>query len=389
MMRPDFTRIVRNEPGKAPVPALAESRQLLPWDHSQILLPIGNSAEALGLRSTALGYHDGAMPWVVGINTDRAAPHPLRIDWQNGSEVYLELTNRHILDPKEALEATEVDPALSSRSERWLRGISALELQRERRRGAYGQPAVAGLTMLVNERQIEAFLRQQFRAIREGDTDSDPPRSDWERVLQWGMEHASHQIEKPLRIVVLGGGAGSTGNAGLQRVPYIVRKVLREQGVRNYELTAVILGPKAFSGLTPFVESNYNALLQGIDHLMRHGLQGHDGNAPSGGIKVPPYDRILLLDDPMLPSEGPVVTEPELLAFLDRAALSVHAVLNDSAWDTLAGNLVNDEIGLRGLRYLHTAQAAVAGIDTQRLADLLATHLELTIFQGLSQSLAG
>jgi hypothetical protein len=168
------------------------------------------------------------------------------------------------------------------------------------------------------------------------------------------------------------------GNAAHQLLPGLIRLVLAEQGITTYQLWGVLLGPKAFSGLTPFVRHNYRAVLEALEYMSRAGLQRRYRDEIDVSLQQPPYDRVFLLDDPTLPGAGTRVTEAELEGFFNQAALSLSLLLRGTVWDTIASHLANDDGVPRDdgrLRYLHTVRGVLAGADRRQIHDLLAMRI--------------
>jgi hypothetical protein len=100
----------------------------------------------------------------------------------------------------------------------------------------------------------------------------------------------------------------------------------------------------------------------------------------------PPYDRVFLLDDPTLPGAGTRVSEPEVDAFLDQAALSLYVLLRGDVWATVASHIANDDGVARGdgqLRYLHTVRGVLTGVDRTQLTELCATGLSVRLLERL------
>ena len=91
------------------------------------------------------------------------------------------------------------------------------------------------------------------------------------------------------------------GNAGHYLLPHVLRHVLEELGIGNYELWGVLLGPKVFSGLTADTQFNSQALLHALEHQARFGQRREYINGLRIDRDVPAYDRVFLLDDPMAP----------------------------------------------------------------------------------------
>ncbi len=190
---------------------------------------------------------------------------------------------------------------LEQRYRRLLRGLSVFETYPRAGTGGHGHPIIAALDLDLNIDLVVGWLRRALRTLRAEPTPT-PGQSDLRRLLDHQRRRSEAPREK--RIVVIGGGPSSMGNAAHQILPYLIRWLLAELGITAYELWGVVLGPRAFTGLTPFVRQNYRALLEALDHVSRHGLQRTFLNDIEITLRQPPYDRVFLMDDPALPGSG-------------------------------------------------------------------------------------
>jgi hypothetical protein len=99
-------------------------------------------------------------------------------------------------------------------------------------------------------------------------------------------------------------------------------------------------------------------------------------------LRQPPYDRVFLLDDGALPGEGTRVTESEIETFLDQSALSLYLLLRGTVWQTIASHIANDDGVARAdgrLCYLHTARAALIGVDREQIGEFLTASLSARV----------
>ncbi|NJN66285.1 MAG: hypothetical protein HC884_06020 [Chloroflexaceae bacterium] len=361
-----------------------------PTDTDVLIGGMGNSGEGVALRMQALAYHEGVSIPVFGLNNDELSPRPLAIRGRDRTETLLSLTNRLIFHDDHPRDQVRDYPLLAHRYRRLLRGIPVLETYPRAGHGGHGHPVISALDMDLHIDALLAFLRQMLRQVRDEPPDLAAARSDWERLRLTLQQRQGAQREK--RIILIGGGSGSMGNAGHHLVPYLLRSLLADLGIQAYELWGVILGPRAFTALTPFVQHNYRALLESLEHLTVHGCTRDFVNGLHLALPCPPYDRVFLMDDPRLPSAGTKVTEEELDTFLDQTALSLTLLLQGNVVQTIDSHLANPEqSGLAEggqLRYLQSVRGVVAGVNLDHLSQLLAAHLTVQMVQTIAQRMA-
>lgn len=346
-----------------------------PRNQDVLLIGAGNSGETVTLRCQALGYTDGILWPAAGLNNDRLAPRPVPVRHIDGSIGALTLTDRLVLDGDNPRDQIQDDPLLAQRYADLLRGIPVFETYPQAGAGGHGYPVISALDIDLHSQEILALLRGIVRRLRDV-SPVVPGQSDVQRLLQQSQQRQEPGQDKT--IVVIGGVAGAMGNAAHQLLPGLIRLVLAEQGITTYQLWGVLLGPKAFSGLTPFVRHNYRAVLEALEYMSRAGQQRRYRDEIAVRLQQPPYDRVFLLDDPTLPGAGNRVTEAELEGFFNQAALSLSLLLRGTVWDTIASHLANDDGVPRDdgrLRYLHTVRGVLAGADRRRMHDLLATRI--------------
>ena len=381
-MSHDIRNLRRYDPLAARQPERAVEDPLRPpADLDVLLLGAGNSGETVVLRCQALAYNDGTFFTAAGLNDDRLAPRPVAVRRSDGTVGPLELIERLVMDGDNPRDQVHDYALLARRYQHLLRGVPVFETYPRAGAGGHGHPVVSALDIDLHIDEVLGLLRRALHRLRDEPAVA-PGQSDLQRLLAQGQHRQEPAREK--RIVVIGGGCGAMGNAAHQLVPYLLRWLLAEQGVAAYQLWAVVLGPRAFTGLTPFVRHNYRALLEAIEHLSRHGQRRAYINDLEIGIQQPPYDRVFLLDDPALPGEGSRVTEAETDGFLDRAALSLYLLLRGDVWQTVASHTANDDGIVREdgrLRYLHTVQGVAIGADRDQISDLLATSLSARVLE--------
>jgi hypothetical protein len=338
------------------------------------------------LRQRALAWVDGQDVIACGMNNDGLEPRVLSIRDTGGQLIEITLSDRLLLGGDNPREQLRDSALLERRYAQLLRGIPVLETYPRAGAGGHGHPVISALDIDLQIQAVLGFLRRALRRI-EGD-DTLAARSDWERAaLQ--ARHAQERNSQRLRIIVVGGGSGSMGNAGHHLLPYLMRHVLDERGIRNYEIWGFVLGPHAFHGLTPFVQHNYRALIESLDYMARHGQR----RAYAPGLVIdrqtPPYDRVFLLDDPRLPQQATRVSEAELETFFDHCALSSYLLaMRGTVWQTIASHTANDDgQEYSTLRYFNTVRASLARIDTEALHTALAARIAAGALHTLAERL--
>ncbi len=373
---------------RATTTAARETVRYPPLDPHILIMGVGNSGEAVTLRMLALGMNDGQRFSGLGINNDRLAPRPVPVRTLTGTIEPLALTPRLILDGDNPRDQVGDYPLLQQRYARLLRGISVFETYPRAGAGGHGHPVISALDLDLHIDAVLATLRRAVRPLR-GEPPRVPGQSDMQRLVAQ-QQQRQESTQEPI-IVVNGGGGGAMGNVGHHFLPYLLRHTLAEQGITSYQLWGVLLGPRAFSGLTPFVRHNYRALLESLEHMHRHGQHRRYVNDLEIAMQQPPYDRVFVIDDPALPAEGARVTEAELEGFLDRAALSMYLLLRGTVWQTIASHVANDDGVVRDdgrLRYLNTVNAAMLGMDRAHVAEWLTTRLAQRLLEQFHERFA-
>ena len=344
-------------------PALARP----PANLDVLMIGAGNSGESVALGCQALGIHDRVWIPAIGLNNDRLPPRLIAVPQADRGSAALELADRLVLDGENPRERLLDEPLLAQRYRPLLRGLPVLETYPRAGAGGHGHPAIAALDIDLSINLVLSWLRGGIHQLR-GAPHASTGQTELQRRLAAWRQH--DDTTRELRVVLIGGAAGAMGNASHQLLPYLVRHVLAEQGITRYELWGVLLGPRAFSGLTPYTRQNFRALLEGIEQLSRHGMRRRFINDLEIAMQQPPYDRVFLLDDPRLPGTAAKVTEQELDVFLSQSALSLYTLLRGTVWPTVASHTANDDGVARAdgrLRYLHTARAVVLRADREQL----------------------
>lgn len=385
----DARQLKRHTPDSGDLPLTTPTAQPL-VDPDLVILGAGNSAEAVTLRLLALAAQDGTPYRGYGLNNDALPPRPLTVRLPDDTLHDLSLTDRLVLTGDNPRDALHQHPLLVARYQALLRGIPVFETYPRAGHGGHGYPVISALDLDVQMPSVQAFLRQLLRPLRDPLPGGTSSASDWERLRATVQQRQQTRTRR--RIVVLGSGSGSMGNAAHHLLPYLIRYHLADLGITSYDLWGVVLGPRAFTGLTPFVQGNYRVLLEALDEATRHGHDRHYLPDLHLVLAVPPYDRVFLLDDPHLPGAGTAVSETELAAFLDQAALSLFLLLRESVWATLASHIANPDRVTRpattGPRFLHTVRGVLASADLPQITALLTAHLEQHILTRLTERLA-
>lgn len=356
------------------------------------LFGVGNSGEALAARLQARFFSNGVYVPTFGINNDTLAPRPLAVRAPGGSLFQLEVTERLILGGDNPRDQLRAYPLLERRYARLLRGIPVFETYPRAGHGGHGHPAIAALDIDLHIVPLGAFLRRALRQLTD-DAATPASGSDVQRLI--AVYQRQQEQARACQVVVIGGAAGAMGNAAHQLLPALIRTNLAELGLASATLWGVVLGPQAFTGLTPFVRHNGRALLYGLDYLARHGQRRRYINDLQIDLQAPPYDRVFLLDDPHLPANGSVTSEAELEAFLDQAALSLYLLLRGTVWETVAAHTANPDQRALSLeqsghpRYMHTVRGVLAGVNRDAVRACLAAHLEVRLLSALMQRLDG
>lgn len=369
----------------------------LPVKQDVLPIAVGNSGEEVGLRLRALEFADGYDLNLVGINNDQRAPNPRAVRALNGQTILLKLEERYVMGNEGSTrDRIKEYPLLLARYEKsgLTRGISVFESHNRGGHGGHAKPVITAMDCDLEIDALYAMLRKSLSWLANPAAQNDiPARSDIEQIIQRRTQQRRAAAQSWI-IPVIGGGAGSCGNACHQLVPFLIRHVLAELNVKNYELWGIVLGPRAFTGLTSDTQRNYFALLTALEHAAQYGQQREYINGLKIRNAAPTYDRVWLLDDPFLPREKSVVTESELNGFFDRAAISLHLLMNTGAWQDLASDLANPVMETHAtydarIRHFNTASGALAGIDMDGLRDLLALKKQAQLLQTIALQLEG
>ncbi|MBA3532758.1 MAG: hypothetical protein H0T73_12610 [Ardenticatenales bacterium] len=362
-----------------------------PVRRGKLLICCGNSGEDVGLRLLAHAWRDGYDLPAIFINNDHLGPTPLQVHVPGRGSVSVTATDRFVLGAEgNTRDLIKEYPLLVKRylEGGLLRGVPVFETYN---RGGRGGHAIPTITVMDIDLHIEALYGHLRRSLQwlSGEPQRRTAASDLEILLTLQNSQQEASAESWI-IVVPVGGTGSCGNGCAQTIPYLIRHILHELGIRNYELWLVVLGPRAFTGLTAYVQHNYLALLHSLDYMAEHGQRRAYLNGITIDTDAPPCDRLFLLDDPLLPSQGASVTEQEMQRFLDRAALSLHLLLNTDAYDVIASHAANplDLTQDQRIRWLHTVNGTVAGVEREGLLELVTQTLEARLLERFMTRLA-
>lgn len=206
--------------------------------------------------------------------------------------------------------------------------------------GGGALPPVTALDIDLNIARIQTFLAEQMRWMHGIET-GNAGQSDFMNLLE-ARERRDQRDNRQWRVISVFGGAGATGNSLSQLAPYLIRRQLHDMGIAACQLWGVALGPFAFKGLTPYVLTNFRALMRSLDFMARYGQTREYINGLTIDMKLPPYDHVFVIDDPTLETgvDGRV-TEAALDDFYNRAARTLRLLLMSNAWETVRARVVN------------------------------------------------
>lgn len=396
--------LARPHPNGAPPPPKAEARHPAP-KRGVHLITIGDAAAATGLREQALAYRDDWFIRASFISNDRQGPKPIRLPMSDGTLIELAAydgQNRLVLGTEgNTRDVIKEFPLLANRylghdgKSGLLRNIPVFEtaasLFNTRSRGGNSIPIISAMDFDLDVVAVQSFLRSELSWLKHQLAQAEGG-SFIERLMKERLAKQKSTVESWI-IVVIFGGSGSCGNAGGQLLPYLLQPILDEMDIQ-YELWGVVLGPRAFTGLTPHIMQNYRALMHSLDYMARYGQHREYVNGFAVDSDAPPYSRLFLLDDPQLPADAKKVSENELEGFFDRAALNLYTLLNSGtgAWDKIASVAANprdDDVMATDekIRWLHTVNAEVVGVDQQALKDLTTATQEDQLLKALETRL--
>jgi bacterioferritin-associated ferredoxin len=353
-----------------------------------LLVLVGGSANQLGHRMEAQAWSDGRSFNMVRLDNDWRQFPALKVRQPDGSSQEIKLTQ----ESERWLRLGQGNPRdkirhhalLMERYQHLLRGIDVAKSYRLPGAGGHAFPVITALDIDLNVRPVLNLLRRGLSRLFEG-----APPVPGKSHLWMALQRAKAQTRRMKRIVVIGGGCGSCGNAAHQLLPGLIRYLLEEEmNVSQYHLWGAILGPKAFSGRTPFVQHNYRALMEAVLHSSREGQKRRYLDGIQVNFQKPLYDRLFLFDDPQLPSQSNKVSEEEMNAFLDRSAQSLYLLMRPNIWDTLATPIGNPEGFIDSSKSLHTVRSVLAGLDRPRLTELLTAQIETQMLETLAKRLA-
>lgn len=390
-----FARWELRRAGARQVQPTVEPTKRPPTRRGLFVIACGNSGEEVALRLQELAWRDGFDIPTIYLNNDTKLPNAIPVRFADGEIHWLRAETRLVVGGDgNTRDEIQDHPLLVQRysPHTLLRNIAVYTTFNRGGRGGHAMPVISAMDLDLRIDDVYGFLRKGLSWLRDGATRGEPAaRSDYERIIR--ERTRKHQVTAQSWIVaVIGGASGSFGNASHQILPYLAREILTELGIKAYELWGILLGPKAFTGLTDETQNNYFALLTSLDYLARHGFQRQFINGMNIRTATPPYDRIFLLDDWQLPRAQTYVTESELNAFLQRAAVSAHLLMSTEAWEVIASHHANParERGAQPdgrLRMWNSANGALAGADSEALAELVALTHQTQLLEALAAQL--
>jgi len=388
MIRP-IERLSRHSGAVRPANIPAPNQDIpVPKDRQTLLIAAGGSGREIGYRYVTLCCLSGTLPHAVAIDTDQAELAPLMV---RVGDHWFEMPKppRFLLGNADWQEAIAQDAILRARytpGQGLLRGIQAWDMRFQALRGAFGHPPLAQMRIDIEVREVADFLRRALVEAFVAPPQVAPPgASDWEKLVAARRALQRNQEEARIhRIVMLFSGAGSTGHAAGQTLPYLLWQIIRDLNIAPVEMIGVLFGPHAYEGLTQYTWANDAALRRALAHRMRHGLGKRtfrEDFEVDLGTQVP-FDHILLIDGPGAQS-GHKVSDVELRTFYDQAALALRAALQREIWDAAIGQINNDNLGAH---YVHIVRSAEAFADGDALRATLARRLEMRVYEALSQN---
>ena len=343
------------------------------------VIGMGNSGESVAHRVQALSWADGYDIQTAYINNDLHGPSPLAVRLPSGEVGEPSVTNRLVMMTANRRDEIKQFPLLVKRYEKLLRGIPVFETYNQGGRGGHSIPQISAMDYDLHVEPLLNLLRKLL-APRLRQDKSLPHATGVQRLLRKRVMQKKAANEAQI-VVVIGGGSGSAGNAGHHLMPYLIRHLLSEMGMNNYELWGVILGPMVFKGLTADTWRNYYGLMRSLEHMTMNGQKREYINGLCIDRAVPPYDRTFLLDDPLAQREEGRVTEDGLNTFFNRAALSLHLLLGTNAYDVVASHVANPQEGIvaaqeHRMRWLSTVSGQMITVDRQEVQKLLALKVK-------------
>ncbi len=365
---------------RAETPKIEIAPKRPPARRGLFVINAGNSGEETGLSWLELAWRDGFDVPMLFLNNDAKAPNPRLLRLSDGEIHTLRAEERLVVGGEgNTRDEIQAYPLLTNRysAKTLLRNIPVYSTYNRGGRGGHAMPVISAMDIDMHIDEVYGFLRKGLSWLRDGATRTDAAaRSDLERILK-ERARAQQVTAESWIVLIIGGASGSFGNASHQLLPYLVRAILQELNVRNYELFGVLLGPRAFTGLTDETQRNFYALLMSLDYMARHGQQRAYVNGLTINTATPVYDQIFLFDDPLLPRAQAYVTEAELSAFYQRTARSLHLLLATEAWEAIASHHANprirqDQVPDNRLRMWNSVNGTLAGMDADGLLELVA-----------------
>lgn len=390
-----FARWELRRAGARQTQTAVEPTKRPPTRRGLFLIACGNSGEEVAMRLLEFAWRDGFDIPTLFLNNDAKLPNAIAVRLADGETHWLRAENRLVVgNDGNTRDQIQDYPLLVQRysPHTLLRNIPVYRTFNHGGRGGHAMPVISAMDLDLHIDEVYGFLRKGLSWLRDGATRGEPAaRSDYERIIRERTRKREVTAQSWI-VAVLGGASGSFGNASHQILPYLAREILNELGIKSYELWGMLLGPKAFTGLTDETQRNYFALLTSLDYLARHGLERQFINDMKIRTATPPYDRIWLLDDAQLPRAQTFVTESELNAFFQRAAVSAHLLLSTEAWEVIASHHANParERGAQPdgrLRMWNSVNGALAGADSEALAELVALTQQTQLLDALAMQL--
>ncbi len=379
----------------ANLPAALAQGVLPPTAQGLQLVGLGSAGCETARQLVAQELREGRYLNAAYIDNAQAGLKPLSVVLSGGETV--EVGKRESLligAPGDRRDRAKDYPLLAMRVHRTLGRTPVFEDSHYSLSGNGGGalPPISALDIDLNIAALMTFLRERLRWLMNLEVSGDMPDLQKQVAKRAYLQDAAGRVTT---IAIVFGAAGSMGNASAQLVPYLIRSVLNELRLTNYQLIGFGLGWHAFRGLTANVEMNFHALMHSLEHLFRHGQRRDYINGLSIDMSVPPFDQFFLLDDPTLPLDPKTgaVTESALHRFLWRSAQGIRALLGTNLWAEVMARAVNpDQVGALKddgkLRWINAINIATLGADkagVQRLAEQMHKR---NLLEGVARRLA-
>ncbi len=160
-------------------------------------------------------------------------------------------------------------------------------------KGSGGRPERALLDLDLRLPQVEEAVRAALRQMRRLEPEQQQGGAGgWDNL---GQERPRRERRR-LRALIVGGGCGANGPAIHRRLPYAVRRWARDMGEETPLIYGVVAGPRLWDGFDVPAAANWRDTTAALAAATRVGLRWQLGSGELIDDRLPPYDRILLVD---------------------------------------------------------------------------------------------